>query len=294
MTTMSSTTAANPKQPKELIHINDLDRPALPVDFPDYRDLMVYDSQGVQVGRIVDMVIDRADRRPVMAVMLFGGFLDMGAKHVLLPFEWLQEPRNGTIRINATRELIAQAPYFNAEGHRDYSPFYDYWFPNPASTPDPSLPPLVENTAGGHSPLLRMSHANKWQIPDGVTDLRGREVVDDEGNSVGVIDDWFLSLKDHAATIVVIRRGGLLGAFAHETMVPFDRLEALDGDRYRIHASKEDIDYAPELKDEILNYAPFYSYWAHPGRRPNPVDTQGFDDTGSKVRLSAPTTNPSR
>ncbi|MCA1594973.1 MAG: PRC-barrel domain-containing protein [Chloroflexi bacterium] len=254
---------------REVMHMNDLDRPAIPTDIPDYRDLMVIDLEGQQLGRIVDVILDKPSRKPILAVVLFGGFLDMGAKHVLVPHEWLHDPTPSTIRGNLTRYQAEQAPDFDPKSAKDIEPYYQYWFANEvkadASSTIRRVPP---NAAEGHTPLVRVSQAHSWQIPEGITDLRGRQVVDEQNQPLGAIDDWFLNVRTGKPEILVVRQGGLFGAFSNECMIPYDRVEEFGDNKLRAAVSAEEIGGAPQLKDEIVNYHPFFEYWeAHPRTR---------------------------
>lgn len=250
------------QQDLDLIQMNDLDRGPLPTDFPDYRDLMVMDAAGQNIGRIVDIIINRADKTPLMAVVLFGGFLDIGAKHILVPFDLLRNPKPTTITADVLRYQAEQSPDFDPKNVTDYEAYFHYWKPTEIpAVADPMLAPVEENSALGHGPLVRIARAAAYQVPSNVEDLRGKQVVGADDQAIGVIDDWFLNMTTHRPEIVVIRHGGVFGVFGHESMVPFSRLDVVDSTTLRAQVTKEEFEGAPELKDEIYDYKPFFEYW---------------------------------
>ena len=246
----------------ELALLDDLDRPPLPLDFPDYRDLTVIVSSGQELGRLSDMVFDMETRKPLLVVVLFGGLLDMGAKHILLPFNWLHDATASHVHADFTMAQAAASPDVNPRDLKQFEPYVRTWFPPEAEAfANPGMSPVPTGTHHHAGPLVRVSRAAAWQIPDVVPDLRGKDVVNAEGQTLGAVDDWFYSPRLHAPAIVVIKRGGILGLFAHEAMVPYERLKLLENGSLQAAISPEELRYAPELRDDILDYGPYYEYW---------------------------------
>jgi sporulation protein YlmC with PRC-barrel domain len=75
----------------------------------------VENSQGEELGKIEDIVIDPADNRVAYAVLSFGGFLGLGEKYFAIPWNALQHrgEDKDTVVLNVDKERLENAPGFN-------------------------------------------------------------------------------------------------------------------------------------------------------------------------------------
>lgn len=89
------------------------------------KDDDVRNSQGEDLGKIKDFMIDVEDGRIVYAVLDFGGFLGMGGKLFAVPFQAMTLNRVDKCYIlDADKERLKNAPGFEKDNwpeHADYS-----------------------------------------------------------------------------------------------------------------------------------------------------------------------------
>jgi hypothetical protein len=75
----------------------------------------VRSSAGEDMGRLVDVVVDR-DGRPRAAIIDFGGFLGVGSRRIAVDWNALTFPRpadkSGQIRLELTRDQVKAAPEY--------------------------------------------------------------------------------------------------------------------------------------------------------------------------------------
>lgn len=84
----------------------------------------VYRSDGEQVGRIENVMIDKRSGKVAYAVLTFGGFFGIGADHYPLPWSLLTyNPRLGGYEVNATDEQLEGAPHYASGDDWDWGDF---------------------------------------------------------------------------------------------------------------------------------------------------------------------------
>lgn len=157
--------------------------------------------------------------------------------------------------------------------------------------------------------IVSMNEAN-LDTADPAEDIRGRTVVDVNGDDIGEIEDLMLDQDESKVRFLQVGAGGFLGIGEKKFLIPVDAISGIDDDRVHVDRTREHVtgapDYDPTLvRDETddlwettyahYGYAPFwapgYAYPAYPsfgtippGRRDAPVDVDvRDDDTGSDV-----------
>jgi sporulation protein YlmC with PRC-barrel domain len=109
------------------------------------------------------------------------------------------------------------------------------------------------------------------ELDDPSRDLRGRNVVDEDGHDVGTVADMLIDPQLRIARMLVLETGGLLGMGKKQYLVPLEAAHD-DGEQVRIKRSKDEITREPEYRlsdgeEEELQYAQVYSaygirpYW---------------------------------
>mgnify|MGYP000126048607 CR=1 FL=1 len=94
----------------------------------------VYDARGKRIGKVEQLVIDKAGGRVTYAVLSFGGFLGIGADRYPIPWPMLDyDEKLGGYRVDITEEQLKNAPkmeqgerWDQANWDRDED-VYDYW-----------------------------------------------------------------------------------------------------------------------------------------------------------------------
>lgn len=94
----------------------------------------VFGPDDVQIGRVEDVMIAKATGQVAYAVLEFGGFLGMGARHVAVPWQMLTYSRRlgGFVLPNLTLDRLEGAPAFDADAPDPWSGADRYWGPSPA------------------------------------------------------------------------------------------------------------------------------------------------------------------
>lgn len=85
----------------------------------------VYDRDGEKLGSIDDIMIDKASGRAIYAVMSFGGFLGMGAKHHPLPWATLKYDQNHSgYVVSLDKKMLEGAPNYDTGSDFEWTPDY--------------------------------------------------------------------------------------------------------------------------------------------------------------------------
>ena len=135
---------------------------------------------------------------------------------------------------------------------------------------------------------------------DPAEDIRGRTVVDADGNEIGHVEDLMLDEDESKVRFLQIGAGGFLGLGERKFLVPVDAISAIDDDAVRVDRSREHIIAAPPYNPALVDddsldlwerayahygYAPFwgegYMYPGYPfygGLPPEPRDQPVSDD----------------
>ena len=78
---------AHPEPQPNLIRLSDSEDLRLREPLQNIRGLDVYDSNGEQIGSVEDLYVDQEAQFPRFLDVGAGGFLGIGKKHFLVPFE---------------------------------------------------------------------------------------------------------------------------------------------------------------------------------------------------------------
>jgi sporulation protein YlmC with PRC-barrel domain len=92
--------------------------PAIVVDKQEVQTILgksVRDSAGDDMGRVIDVVVDRTGQ-PLAAIIDFGGFLGVGSRKIAVDWRALQfspnDPKGNTISLSLTRDQVKAAPEY--------------------------------------------------------------------------------------------------------------------------------------------------------------------------------------
>jgi hyperosmotically inducible periplasmic protein len=88
----------------------------------------VKNLQDEKLGKVDDILVDLSSGRLVAVIISSGGFLGIGDELSAVPPTALQyNPGRDTLRLDATKESLAQAPHFKANQWPDFTePVYTY------------------------------------------------------------------------------------------------------------------------------------------------------------------------
>jgi len=85
----------------------------------------VYNVAGDKLGTVDDIMIDKISGRAIYAVMSFGGFLGMGAKHNPLPWGTLKyDAQKGGYVVNMDKKQLQDSPSYDMNSEFKWTPEY--------------------------------------------------------------------------------------------------------------------------------------------------------------------------
>jgi sporulation protein YlmC with PRC-barrel domain len=98
----------------------------------DIRNRKVVDRNGVEIGHVSNLFIDAGDRKVRMLEIRAGGFLGLGARHVLLPVDAITRISKRNVHVNETHERLAHSPAYDPTllvetTQTEWEPFYGYY-----------------------------------------------------------------------------------------------------------------------------------------------------------------------
>ncbi|MGF2950073.1 PRC-barrel domain-containing protein [Microbacterium alcoholitolerans] len=96
-------------------------------------------------------------------------------------------------------------------------------------------------------------------------DIRGRRVLDRDGEEFGTIKDLLIDEDESRVRLVEVASGGFLGIGQEKVFVPVDAITSITDDEVRIDQTREHVSgapvYDPELVIERENYGGILDYY---------------------------------
>ena len=109
----------------------------------DVRGRRVVDVNGEDLGHVDDLLLDEHQYKVRFLWVATGGFLGIGAKHLLVPVEEVEDVDEGTVRVCREREHLGDAPGYDPELAEDpsyYARVYGWWGRQPPGGPGTTSP----------------------------------------------------------------------------------------------------------------------------------------------------------
>lgn len=98
-------------------------------------------------------------------------------------------------------------------------------------------------------------------------DVRGRTVIDRNGDEVGEIDDLLIDPEERRVRFLQVGSGGFLGIGENKQLIPVDAVIRV-GDSVHIEKPREDVAgapvYDPSLVQELGYFDGIYGYYGYP------------------------------
>ncbi|MBM0202440.1 PRC-barrel domain-containing protein [Micromonospora sp. NPDC051227] len=100
-------------------------------------------------------------------------------------------------------------------------------------------------------------------IADADQDVRGRRVLDADGDDLGKVDDLLIDREEHRVRFLRVEHGGILGIGATATFLPVEAISDVTDDTVRVDLTREKIEQAPTYDPEVVEEAGYYEdvYW---------------------------------
>ncbi|GAB7046671.1 PRC-barrel domain-containing protein [Catenuloplanes indicus] len=110
--------------------------------------------------------------------------------------------------------------------------------------------------------LTRLSDTDKVVAnPD--RDIRGRTVVDRNGDDLGKIHDLLIDTGEEKIRFLRVQHGGILGIGASESFIPVDAVREVTEDRVHVDLASEQVAGAPRYDPELIDQSDYYSDMYH-------------------------------
>ncbi len=88
---------------------------------------------------------------------------------------------------------------------------------------------------------------------DPAADVRGRTVVDVDGNDIGKVEDVMLDEDEEKVRFLQVGAGGFLGLGERKFLIPVDAISGIDADNVHVDRSREHIVAAPAYDPELVH-----------------------------------------
>jgi sporulation protein YlmC with PRC-barrel domain len=192
----------------------------------------VYDANGKRIGKVEQLVIEKAAGRVAYAVLSFGGFLGIGADHYPIPWPMLDyDEQLGGYRVDITEEQLKKAPkieqgesWRQANGDRDEE-IYGYW-EQPAPVQEGQISSLLTSES-----------------------VEGMPVYDVHGKRIGKVERLMIDKLTGQIAYAILSFGGFLGIGKDHYPIPWSMLtynEKPDG--FQVDITEEDLKNAPKIE----------------------------------------------
>ena len=210
----------------------------------------VVNRQDETLGDIENLLIDRDATRVTHVVVGKGGILGFGEDQVAIPFEVLDfNEENAVLDMDA--EAFKNAPklekdtwkkQYDEPGFRERVRRF-YGMDDDAATARRRSTTETDRSVNGP----RGSGTTDGQFsPVAASDVLGKNVKNEEGKSLGEIDDLMIETDNGHIVYAALQFGGFAGVGDKLFAVPFQHLRPLDKDRpFVIDVDKERLENAP-------------------------------------------------
>lgn len=124
--------------------------------------------------------------------------------------------------------------------------------------------PVSTSTSALTSTLIPLSDSN-LTLAEPDADIRGREVLDQNGEELGEVDDLLVDDSEHLVRFLKVKSGGFLGIGAEMTFIPVDAVTKITENTVQVSLTREHISGAPRYNPEVVqepdHYSDLYGYY---------------------------------
>ena len=250
-------------------------------DNPDFlsaesiMDDKVINTEGEELGKFDDLMIDLEEERIAYAALSFGGTLGMGNKLFAIPWRALTlRVHEHAFVLDVPKEVLKKAEGFDKDNwpatsreslstmysYYGYQPYWERGTEEGIQLPGHAVSEPTTRTstsAGLASGFLRASK------------IRGEKIFNRDGDHIGKIEDIMIDLQDGRIAYAVISHGGILGLGSKHIPIPWQAfsLRSLDN-AFVVDLPKEALDKAegldkdkwPVTREELSRTFSYYKY----------------------------------
>jgi sporulation protein YlmC with PRC-barrel domain len=126
-------------------------------------------------------------------------------------------------------------------------------------------------TDGNTTATLRRLGESGLTVSFPEEDVRGRRVLDREGEELGTVDDLLVDDRDHKVRFLQVASGGILGLGEQKVMIPVDAIAQIVEDAVHVDQTREHVAGAPRYDpsvtrdtywEEVYGYYGYGPYWS--------------------------------
>ena len=118
-----------------------------------------------------------------------------------------------------------------------------------------------------HATLIKLSDT-EWTVADRAEDIRGRRVLDPEGEEVGEVDDLLIDDREKKVRFLQVASGGFLGLGATNFLLPVDAITRISDEAVYIDQRRERIAGAPRYDPDLVDQRYLSDLYGHYGYVP--------------------------
>jgi sporulation protein YlmC with PRC-barrel domain len=100
--------------------------------------------------------------------------------------------------------------------------------------------------------LLKLSDTD-WTVADPAEDIRGRKVLDKQGEEVGDVDDLFVDQPEKRVRFLQVASGGFLGLGETKFLIPVDAITKISRDAVHINQMRQSVAGAPRYDPDLVD-----------------------------------------
>jgi sporulation protein YlmC with PRC-barrel domain len=119
--------------------------------------------------------------------------------------------------------------------------------------------------------LLRLSDT-ELTVADPAEDVRGRKVVDKDGETIGEVSDLIVDDRETHVRFLEVASGGLFGLGRQKSLIPVDAITRISDDAVYINQTRQRIAEAPPYDPDLIHedvgdesyYGHVYRHYGYP------------------------------
>ena len=115
--------------------------------------------------------------------------------------------------------------------------------------------------------LIKLSDTN-MTLSSADEDIRGRSVVDGNGEDVGNVDDLMIDDTEKKVRFIRVSSGGFLGMGAQKFLIPVDAIKQIKGDQVIVSHNREQIASSPAYDPDVVDEKYYDNLYGYYGYRP--------------------------
>jgi sporulation protein YlmC with PRC-barrel domain len=118
-----------------------------------------------------------------------------------------------------------------------------------------------------HATLVKLSDT-EWTVAEQTADIRGRRVLDPEGEEVGAVEDLLIDDRERKVRLLQVASGGFLGLGATTFLLPVEAITRISDETVHIDQRRAHIAGAPRYDPALVDQRYVHDLYGHYGYAP--------------------------